>query len=140
MIRTRVPPPAQSADDIVPPVPLRDVRPWGHFELVALNQPVTVKVITVAPGGRLSLQRHQHRDELWQVLDGPLAVQVGDRTWEAGAGDRVWVPRGEVHRAGNPGAAAGRLLEVAFGVFDEEDIERLDDDYARAQAPARGGV
>ena len=27
----------------------------------------------------------------------------------------------------------GRLLEIAFGDFDESDIVRLHDDYARAQ-------
>jgi len=32
---------------------------------------------------------------------------------------------------GNSGTAAGRLLEIAFGTFDESDIERLEDDYAR---------
>jgi hypothetical protein len=32
---------------------------------------------------------------------------------------------------GNSGDQPGRLLEVAFGHFDEADIERLEDDYAR---------
>jgi mannose-6-phosphate isomerase len=31
----------------------------------------------------------------------------------------------------NRGDQPGRLLEIAYGVFDEADIERLDDDYAR---------
>ncbi|HET8601309.1 MAG TPA: phosphomannose isomerase type II C-terminal cupin domain [Segeticoccus sp.] len=106
-------------------------RPWGRFEQFALNEPATVKVITVEPGHRLSLQRHQHRSELWQVLDGPLDIEVDGRTWTAPAGERVWVPRGATHRLGNSGLRAGRVLEVAFGEFDEDDIERLDDDYAR---------
>jgi mannose-1-phosphate guanylyltransferase/mannose-6-phosphate isomerase len=31
----------------------------------------------------------------------------------------------------NSGNEPGRLLEIAFGYFDEDDIERLQDDYHR---------
>jgi mannose-1-phosphate guanylyltransferase/mannose-6-phosphate isomerase len=113
-------------DDIVV-----DERPWGRFEVLAHNKVSTVKIITVAPGQRLSLQRHTHRDELWTILDVELLVEVdGDRRL-ARPGDKVWIPRGGVHRIANPGQLAGRFVEVAFGNFDEDDIERLDDDYDR---------
>ena len=46
-------------------------RPWGRFRQFTANEPTTVKTITVDPGQRLSLQRHQHRAELWHVLAGP---------------------------------------------------------------------
>lgn len=112
-------------------------RPWGHFQQFVSNETVTVKIITVQPGHRLSLQRHQHRGEMWQVLDGPIDIVVGDRAWQAQGGETIWVPRGALHRMGNSGTEPGRLLEVAFGHFDEADIERLEDDYARrGTAPA----
>jgi mannose-6-phosphate isomerase len=107
-------------------------RPWGQFQQFVQNEPVTVKIITVQPGHRLSLQTHGHRDEMWQVLDIPIHVEVGDREWDAQVGERVWVPAGAEHRMANRGSVAGRLLEIAFGDFDESDIERLQDDYARA--------
>ena len=106
-------------------------RPWGTFQQFVSNEQVTVKVITVEPGHRLSLQRHNHRGEMWQVLDGPIDITVDGRAWTAAAGEIVWVPRGSTHRIGNSGSQPGRLLEVAFGHFDEGDIERLEDDYAR---------
>lgn len=106
-------------------------RPWGQFQQFVLNEPVTVKLITVEPGHRLSLQRHGERDEMWQVLDVPMDVQVGDRSWTAEVGERVYVPGGSLHRLGNSGDRPGRILEIAFGAFDEADIERLDDDYTR---------
>ena len=65
------------------------------------------------------------------MLDVPIEVTVGDRTWEAQPGEAVWVPWGAVHRMANKGDQPGRLLEVAFGDFDEADIVRLEDDYAR---------
>lgn len=112
--------------------PHRDVRPWGMFEQLTLNEPVTVKVITVEPGHRLSLQRHQLRDEWWQLLDPGLYVEVAGERWTPGVGERVWIPRRAAHRVGNDGDSPARFLELAFGDFDEDDIERLEDDYERS--------
>ncbi len=108
-------------------------RPWGSFQQLATNVQCTVKVITVGPGSRLSLQTHEHRGEMWQILDVPFEITVDDRTWTAEVGEMIWVPVGAKHRMANPSDdRPGRLLEVAFGHFDEDDIERLDDDYARS--------
>ncbi|SDT80750.1 phosphomannose isomerase type II C-terminal cupin domain [Actinoplanes derwentensis] len=111
-----------------PAVRLYD-RPYGRQEILALNTELTVKIITVDPGGQVSLHRHEKRDEWWTILDGPMNVEVGDRAWAAAPGERVWIPRGTAHRVGNAGAEPGRLLEMAFGLFDEDDIERLAGDY-----------
>ncbi|HSF26381.1 MAG TPA: phosphomannose isomerase type II C-terminal cupin domain [Actinomycetes bacterium] len=108
-----------------------DERPWGRFEQLTHNEPTTVKIITVEAGHRLSLQRHRYRDELWTILDGPVLVEVGARAWEAEPGEKIWVPRGTTHRVAAVGGVRGRFLEIAFGEFDEGDIERLADDYAR---------
>jgi len=106
-------------------------RPWGSFQQFVSNERVTVKIITVEPGHRLSLQTHSHRGEFWQVLDVPIEVTVAERTWSAQPGESVWVPCHAEHRMANKGDSAGRLLEIAFGDFDEADIVRLEDDYAR---------
>ncbi len=106
-------------------------RPWGQFAQFATNEAVTVKIISIDPGHRLSLQRHAQRSEFWQVLDVPIEVTVDERTWEAQPGEAVWVPVGAVHRMSNKGDRSGRLLEIAYGAFDEGDIVRLEDDYAR---------
>ena len=106
-------------------------RPWGQFQQFVSNETVTVKIITVEPGHRLSLQTHDRRGEFWKVLDGPIEVTVGERTWSAEPGENIWVPCGTIHRMANKGDRAGRLLEIAFGDFDESDIVRLEDDYAR---------
>lgn len=106
-------------------------RPWGSFQQFVANTPVTVKIITVDPGHRLSLQRHSHRGEFWQVLDVPIEVTVDGETTTVPPGGQVWVAQGSEHRMANTGSRAGRLLEIAYGDFDEADIERLHDDYAR---------
>ena len=108
-----------------------EARPWGEFCRLSHNRRVTVKSITIEPGHRLSLQRHSSRGELWQILDAPLHVTVEQRSWLAQSGELVWVPPRAVHRLTNKGGSRARVLEISFGDFDEEDIERLEDDYAR---------
>lgn len=114
-----------------PPVPTLSTRPWGQFVQFVSGEDVTVKVMTVLPGHRLSLQRHGHRAEYWYILDPGIRAWVDDVEQPASPGDSVWVGQGSVHRIGNFGDAPARVLELAFGDFDEADIERLDDDYAR---------
>ena len=106
-------------------------RPWGQFQQFVANEPVTVKLITVNPGHRLSLQTHALRAEMWQVIDVPIDIEIDDRTWTAQPGERIWVSQGARHRMANSGTEPGRLLEIAFGHFDEADIERIQDDYTR---------
>jgi mannose-1-phosphate guanylyltransferase/mannose-6-phosphate isomerase len=106
-------------------------KPWGRFEQYTHNLTCTVKIITVAPGGKLSSQYHHHRDELWVVLDDGARVQLGEDVLEPGIGEKVFIPRGTVHRLAGPDDREVRILEISFGEFDEEDIVRLDDVYGR---------
>ncbi|MEV4002485.1 phosphomannose isomerase type II C-terminal cupin domain [Actinomadura sp. NPDC049753] len=106
-------------------------RPWGRFERFTLNEPSTVKIIHVEPGQRLSLQRHRDRDELWVALDPGAVFEVAGRRILPEVGERVLIRAGETHRLGSDGPAV-RVMEIAFGRFDEDDIERLEDAYGRA--------
>lgn len=106
-------------------------RPWGSFKQFANNEPATVSMMTVLPGQRLSLQSHTMRAELWIVIDDGAVVQVGDdiKTYEAG--DEIWIPVNERHRLSCEGSNPVRVLEVAFGNWQQDDIQRFDDDYER---------
>lgn len=109
-------------------------RPWGFFHQFAHNQEVTVSLMTVNAGQRLSLQSHTGRAELWIVLDDGAEVQVADQIMHPKAGDEIWIPAKTRHRLGSLGPAV-RVLEVAFGNWQQEDIVRYEDDYRR---PERG--
>jgi mannose-6-phosphate isomerase len=106
-------------------------KPWGRFEQYTYNLPSTVKIITVDPGGILSSQYHHHRDELWVVLDPEARVELGDKVLSPTPGEKLYIPRGTVHRLACAGERPVRILEVSFGEFDEEDIVRLEDVYGR---------
>ena len=112
----------------------RAERPWGSFSQYAHNSEVTVSLMTVKPGQRLSLQSHTGRAELWIVLDPGAAVQLGDTVLHPQPGDEVWIPAGTRHRLSSTGPGV-RILEVAFGNWQQEDITRYADDYDR---PAQG--
>ena len=113
-----------------PPVSLVE-RPWGSFKQYAHNGECTVSLMTVLPGQRLSLQSHIGRAELWIVLDDGAAVQVGDSQRICQAGEEIWIRANEKHRLSCGGAQPVRVLEVAFGNWQQEDITRYDDDFAR---------
>lgn len=106
-------------------------KPWGSFTQYCLNEPVTVKIITVRGGQELSLQSHQRRTEVWVALDPGLQVEVDGRAWRPSTGEVVRVPAGARHRLAATTDSA-RVLEVSFGHFDEDDITRHEDRYGRA--------
>ena len=117
----------------VPPIG-RVNRPWGSFRQFAHNAEVTVSLMSVNPGQRLSLQSHTGRAELWIVLDPGAVIQVNDEILRPDAGAEIWIPAGARHRLSAEGKAV-RVLEVAYGDWQQEDITRYDDDYHR---PAEG--
>ena len=109
-------------------------RPWGKFEQYTHNLPCTVKIITVAPGGTLSRQYHEKRDELWVVLDEGARVELDGEVLYPEPEEKLFIPRETVHRL-SAGGDQVRILEISFGHFDEDDIVRLDDVYGRAGPP-----
>jgi len=109
-----------------------NIRPWGHYEQLAIGPRFQVKSIVVKPGGKLSLQSHFHRSEHWIVVEGSATVTKGAETRLLSENQSIYIPVGEVHRLENPGKVPMRLIEVQTGsYFGEDDIVRYDDDYGR---------
>ena len=106
-------------------------RPWGSFKQFANNEDCTVSLMTVLPGQRLSLQAHTGRAELWIVIDDGALVQVGEDIKAYNAGDEIWIGAKEKHRLSCEGEKPVRVLEVAFGNWQQGDIVRFSDDYER---------
>jgi mannose-1-phosphate guanylyltransferase/mannose-6-phosphate isomerase len=96
-------------------------HPWGRMQTYALNQPATVRLVTVKPGGDSGAHYHRLRDELWIVLDPGLSVELGNRVWDPAVGEEFQVPAEEPHRIRCGADAPGRILQIAFGYASEDD-------------------
>jgi mannose-1-phosphate guanylyltransferase/mannose-6-phosphate isomerase len=107
-------------------------KPWGKVATYALNQPSSVRVITVEPGQETSVHYHRMRDEMWVVLDPGLTIEIGNRVVEAASGEEFIVPAEETHRIRCVGPTRGRVLEIAYGYTTEDDTQRLEDAYGRS--------
>lgn len=109
-----------------------DVRPWGQYWVLEDTPNYKVKHIQVNPGGRLSYQYHKHRSEIWTVVNGVATVTIEGDVTQYVSGQVVHIPLGAKHRVQNAGADLLELIEVQLGTyFGEDDIIRLEDDYAR---------
>ena len=105
-------------------------KPWGGFMQFCHNEKVTVKILHIKPGSKLSLQYHQSRDEFWYVIEGTGTIVLDDKQFNVVAGDECFIRRGQKHRIVTTGSGM-RVLEVSYGDFDEKDIIRLEDSYGR---------
>ena len=136
-------------------------RPWGGFFVLDENQaqafadiyfegldvgPLRIagklspKILLVKPEARLSWQYHHRRAETWRVVEGPVGI-VRSATDEEGelvrfeAGETIVLEKGERHRLIG---LEGWGVVAEFWQHtdpdhpsDEEDIVRVQDDYAR---------
>ncbi|SVE42486.1 uncharacterized protein METZ01_LOCUS495340, partial [marine metagenome] len=53
-------------------------KPWGSYQVIEEGEKYRIKRIIVNPGGKLSLQSHQHRSEHWVVVKGEAEVTIED--------------------------------------------------------------
>lgn len=110
-------------------------KPWGKVATYALNQPSSVRIITVEAGRETSIHFHRMRDETWVVLDPGLTIEVGDQVMEPDPGEEFVIPAEQTHRIRCAGPGDGRILEIAYGYTSEDDSMRLEDPYGRPLEP-----
>lgn len=110
-----------------------EIKPWGGYQNLFQGPDYLVKIMEVAPGHRLSLQRHFKREEFWIIISGAGLFELDGVMRNIRTGDLVRVRVGDTHRVSNNGTEPILILEVQKGAeISETDIERLEDDYKRA--------
>jgi mannose-1-phosphate guanylyltransferase / mannose-6-phosphate isomerase len=108
------------------------LRPWGSFTDVAAGHGFLVRRILVDPGGRLSLQSHNHRSEHWVVVRGRPRVTCGETVRELEENEHIFIPLGARHRIENFADEPAEIVEVQLGdELDDDDIVRYEDVYGR---------
>lgn len=105
-------------------------RPWGGFEQFTFNEISTVKILTVKPKQRFSLQYHKNREEFWKVIEGNCIIWLGKKKIKAKVGDEFVIPKKTLHRV-EALSKTVKVLEISFGKFNKNDIIRVEDDYGR---------
>ncbi|OGP52851.1 MAG: mannose-1-phosphate guanylyltransferase/mannose-6-phosphate isomerase [Deltaproteobacteria bacterium RBG_13_52_11] len=107
-------------------------RPWGSYTVLEKGKRYKIKRIVLHPKARLSLQLHQHRSEHWVVVSGTARVTKGEEVFDVHSNESTFIPIAVKHRLENPGRIPLQIIEVQNGDYVEEnDIERLEDDYQR---------
>lgn len=107
-------------------------RPWGTYTVLQETPGCKIKSIVVKPGGRLSLQSHQHRSEHWVVTQGEATVTREADTYAVKMNESTFIPIGAKHRLENRGATPLEIIEVQVGSYvGEDDITRYEDQYGR---------
>ena len=110
----------------------RVYRPWGFQEALTHGDRFQVKRVLVAPGGKLSMQKHYHRAEHWVVVAGVALVLRDGEEVLVRENESIYLPLGSEHRLSNPGRIPLTLIEVQSGSYlGEDDVVRLEDEYGR---------
>ncbi len=110
-------------------------RPWGRYVILDEGHDYKVKRIEVLPGKRLSYQRHRQRAEHWFVVRGTAKVTLNGEEILVPAGNAIDIGLEVAHRVQNPDESEPLIfVETQTGTyFGEDDIERLEDDFGRAE-------
>jgi len=109
----------------------RTERTWGYYRVLHEVSGTKVKELTVNPGQRLSMQRHENRAEYWHISHGacgvfsmtpnghllPVVLLKEHMNYK--------IPQGAWHQLTNPYEVPCKIVEIQYGVAcTEEDIER----------------
>ena len=112
----------------------RTQRTWGYYRVLhEVGSQTKLKELTVLPGQRLSMQRHQNRSEFWFVAEGKATVySIDDRSTDVEEIESLqvheycWIPTGRWHQLCNETEHPLKLIEIQYGKdCVEEDIERI---------------
>lgn len=82
---------------------------WGRYDVLLDMPQLKVKMLTIEPGKKLSLQRHNDRSEFFFMPNGEVRMNLPG----------VW------HAPQAPDDESLVILEVQVGVANENDIERI---------------
>jgi len=109
----------------------KTIRNWGWYRVLDEKPEYKVKELIIAPGQRLSMQRHEHRAEHWYILKGECCfntINVSSDIEELGIykeHQTVIINKNEWHQACNYTNNPCHILEVQYGEYcTESDIER----------------
>ena len=113
-------------------------REWGYYRELYSGDGFAVKELVIAPHSNLSMQRHKHRSETWNLVSGEAYVLTSKNNIDPYDGatrqkltppNPVDIPRGVWHQGCNDTDKPAHIVEIWKGpsnLLSESDIERVD--------------
>ena len=111
-------------------------RSWGYYRELYNGTDFRVKELVIAPHSKLSMQRHEHRSETWNIVHGKASIRMNYRdgdpfdgcaVYELHPNNPVDVPKRTWHQGCNETDQPAHIIEIWKGkteLLTEDDIER----------------
>lgn len=116
--------------------PMYEERAWGDFKVLDMYTAASseldnskqakslVKHLYIKAGKSISYQKHNHRDEVWTIIDGKGILTLNDKEKEVSIGDVIIIKKGDKHAL--RAISDLHFVEVQIGdEIAEGDIERF---------------
>tara|TARA_B100000287_G_scaffold132966_1_gene125012 strand:- start:250 stop:609 length:360 start_codon:yes stop_codon:yes gene_type:complete len=108
-------------------------RNWGHYKVLYEGDGFKVKELVINPHSSLSMQRHQHRSETWNLVSGSAYIKTLRDGFtvisELTNTESVHIPKNTYHQGCNDHDQPAHIIEIWKGekhLLSENDIERID--------------
>lgn len=107
--------------------PIHRNEHWGESQLLEAGPQYCINIVTIQPGGQMTLHLHYHRSEHWVVMQGTVLLVCEEQETLVCMGQSSYVPPCTPHRLVNPGVVPARLVEVQNGEYlGDDDVIVLD--------------
>ena len=104
--------------------PMYEERAWGDFQVLDIYKNSLTKHLFIKEGKSISYQKHNHRDEVWTIIDGDGLFTLDDVENNVKAGDVLTIKKGQKHML--KAITDLHFIEVQYGdEISEDDIERF---------------
>lgn len=105
--------------------PMYEERAWGDFKILDMYKNSLVKHLFIKAGEGISYQLHNHRDEVWTIIDGNGVFILDDVSKNVSQGDTLIIKKGQKHKL--KAITDVHFIETQIGSeLSEDDIVRID--------------
>ena len=102
-------------------------RPWGYYKVLYEGEGYKVKELVINPHSSLSMQRHEHRSESWNLVSGSACVILNTEKVQLEKNKDIFIPKNTWHKGINESDNPAHIIEIWRGessLLNENDIER----------------
>jgi len=112
-------------------------REWGYYRELYKDEDFQVKELVINPHSKLTMQRHKHRSETWNIVHGEASIKMNHRggdpfdgclIYQLDSSNPVDIPANVWHQGCNESDKPAHIIEIWKGktkLLTEDDIERI---------------